>query len=130
MPREAITAGTSYIDAVELWREIRRELPSITADVVARTCSSTIEVASKGVSYAQVVRFDSTACNFGNSRLWILCPGCKRRVRILYLPSRGVHFLCRLCHDLTYESCNRSRVQRLYPRRLWVARKIWGDKIV
>lgn len=49
-----------------------------------------------------------TECNFGGKRPWFICPGmvngqaCRRRVAKLYLD--GSYFLCRHCHDLTYET--------------------------
>ena len=52
----------------------------------------------------QVVPFTSTDCTFGNWRVWFVCPerSCERRVGRLYLA--GKYFLCRHCHDLTYQS--------------------------
>jgi hypothetical protein len=52
----------------------------------------------------QVVHMDATGCRFGGVRWWFCCPKCRRRCTKLYLP-RGPVFLCRICHDLTYESC-------------------------
>jgi len=46
--------------------------------------------------------------NFGGSRFLFLCPGCIRRTAILYLPSGGIYFRCRICYRLTYRSCNDS----------------------
>ena len=49
-----------------------------------------------------------TDCNFGEKRPWFVCPGvvngraCYRRVAKLYL--KWGYFLCRHCHDLTYET--------------------------
>lgn len=54
------------------------------------------------------VPIDRTDCNFGGKRPWFICPGvfngraCKRRVVKLY--RRDGCFLCRHCHDLTYEA--------------------------
>jgi hypothetical protein len=50
------------------------------------------------------VYLDTTPCNFGGKRWWFLCPNCNRRRRILYLPPGATYFLCRICHNLTYES--------------------------
>jgi len=60
------------------------------------------------------VSITSTPCNYGGVRFWFICPGwkngiaCRRRCRKLYLPPRGHVFACRVCHDLTYESTQRS----------------------
>lgn len=50
------------------------------------------------------VQLSSTACHFGNTRAWFLCPakGCGRRVAKLYLSGRV--FACRHCHRLAYPS--------------------------
>jgi hypothetical protein len=58
------------------------------------------------ISYALPLSW--TACNFGGSRPWFVCPGvvngvsCSRRMAKLYL--KGRYFLCRACHDLAYSS--------------------------
>lgn len=55
---------------------------------------------------------DTTPCNFGEHRYWLICPGvvegkfCLRRVAVLYKPPNGEYFACRICHNLTYESRN------------------------
>lgn len=52
-----------------------------------------------------------TTPNYGGRRPWFRCPNqnCGRRVRILY---GGRYFLCRHCHDLTYESAQVGRHDR------------------
>jgi hypothetical protein len=58
------------------------------------------------------VSIRSTPCNYGGVRLWFLCPGwkngapCGRQCRKLYL--KGIVFACRICHELTYESTQKS----------------------
>lgn len=50
----------------------------------------------------------------GGQRWWFMCPGssatetCGRRAAKLYLPPGSLWFGCRLCHDLTYRSCQES----------------------
>ena len=123
MPREAIYGSTPYIDASDIWRDIKRNDPSMTADEVAREKSGVVRGAVNGVPIAQTILFDSTPCHFGGSRLWLLCPDCECRVRVLYCPTLGYRFLCRHCHNLTYRSCNRSRLERFYPSTsLWFSR--------
>lgn len=59
------------------------------------------------------VSITTTHCNYGGVRLWFICPGwkngiaCRRRCQKLYLP-RGHAFACRVCHELTYESTQKS----------------------
>ena len=123
MPREAIYGSTPYIDASDIWWGIKRKDPYVTAEEVAREKSGVVKGTVNGIPIAQTLLFDATPCRFGNSRLWIICPGCEQRVRILYRPTSSYRFLCRRCQDLTYETCNRSRKQRLYPLPLlWFKR--------
>jgi hypothetical protein len=61
--------------------------------------------------------FTLTPCNFGGNRRWFLCPGCNRRVAVIY---GGKYYRCRHCHSLTYSSQQESRPDRLMRK----ARKI------
>ena len=58
-----------------------------------------------------------TPCNYGGNRQWFLCPGCNRRVAVVY---GGKYYRCRHCHSLTYSSQQESRPDRLMRK----ARKI------
>ena len=53
---------------------------------------------------------DWTDCHLGGKRAWWLCPGCGKRVAILYLQATG--YRCRTCHNLTYRSSQESRFDR------------------
>ncbi len=46
--------------------------------------------------------------NFGGSRFLFKCPSCYARVAKLYLPNGALHFRCRGCYNLTYQSSNDS----------------------
>jgi len=52
--------------------------------------------------------------HFGGDRWWFRCPlvvngkPCQRRCGKLYLPPGSRYFGCRICHNLTYTSCNES----------------------
>jgi hypothetical protein len=50
----------------------------------------------------QRVALTTTACHYGGSRSWFLCPCCRHRVAKLYLAGHPATFACRRCHDLTY----------------------------
>lgn len=92
------------------WHRDGREISSIGVAVLRDAVELSYSVESEGriedVRYT--VPFSWTACNFGGKRPWFVCPGvvngryCGRRVAKLYLKRR--YFLCRHCHDLTYES--------------------------
>jgi len=53
---------------------------------------------------------------FGGFRLFFLCPGCGRQVVKLY--AKGPLFRCRICHNLTYWSCQDSHKFDLLNRYL------------
>jgi pyruvate-formate lyase-activating enzyme len=52
-----------------------------------------------------------TACNYGGTRAWFLCPamGCHKRVAVLY---GGSVFACRTCHNLNYRSQQESKLEQ------------------
>ena len=75
----------------------------------------------------QVVPFTSTDCTFGKWRVWFVCPGqdCGRRVGKLYLA--GKYFLCRHCHDLTYQSRLEDPAGRARLRAQRMRERLGGD---
>src|SRR5262245_35263958 len=59
---------------------------------------------------SQFIDLHSTTLHIGGVRWWFSCSGCGRRCAKLYLPRYSVSvFLCRICHDLTYASCQESK---------------------
>lgn len=62
---------------------------------------------AKGLgSVKESVKMESTRLASGGLRWWFRCPGCGKRVGILYC--RYALFRCRGCHELTYRSCQES----------------------
>lgn len=66
----------------------------------------------QGTAPVQVpVRMQTTEPGFGGRRWWFTCPlavngvACRRRAGKLHLPPGGRYFGCRVCHELTYRSC-------------------------
>jgi hypothetical protein len=57
------------------------------------------------------VSLETTPCYFGGFRNWFLCPGCSRRVAILYSTDS---FSCRKCTNATYASKNINRRSPFY----------------
>jgi hypothetical protein len=51
---------------------------------------------------SQTIYFDSTPCNFGGTRKWLICPRCSKRVGVL--SGYGKYFYCRHCYNLPYGS--------------------------
>jgi hypothetical protein len=66
-----------------------------------------------GQAIEEQVRLSQTHVHLGGHRSWFLCPGCDRRVGILY----GARlFRCRYCHDLRYASQRESTQFRAISR--------------
>ena len=70
------------------------------------------------------VALDRTACGFGGSRPWFLCPGCAERRAVLY--SVGGRFRCRGCHDLAYGSTREGAYERNRCRADELRRRLGG----
>ena len=60
--------------------------------------------------YDYQVSLVTTPCNLGGIRYWFACPSCYGRVGVIYLAPGGVHFMCRHCNNLSYNSRNESNV--------------------
>jgi len=54
----------------------------------------------------QEVDITSTIGNFGGFVYWFICPGCKKRVKKVYLFQDENIFICRHCHHLAYRTQN------------------------
>lgn len=60
-------------------------------------------------------RLAHAPCNYGGQRVYVTCPGCNHRRRVLYSVA-GV-FRCRACHDLAYTSTREEPADRARRRR-------------
>ena len=58
----------------------------------------------------ELIPLEWTPCNYGGKRPWMRCPGCGRRVAVLYGVS--VYFRCRHCYDLSYQTRQESFADR------------------
>jgi hypothetical protein len=59
------------------------------------------------------IRLTSYAPGFGGRRYFFVCPHCGRRMRTLHFKYGEI--ACRICHNLTYESCvENNRFNSLY----------------
>ncbi len=72
------------------------------------------------------IPLERTACHYGGSRPWFLCPGCGRRRAVLY--SVGGHFRCRACHDLAYSSTREEPWDGAMRRAETLRRKFGGQR--
>ena len=93
-------------------RRVRWWLSSGWVTLAFKTASA------QGDPVLQNVELTATPMPAGGSRWWWLCPGCRRRTEMLYLPSGVDALACRLCHGLKYSSqYPRGRGTRRRPRR-------------
>lgn len=82
-------------------------------DAVQLTYTVTDNATQQQTKHSYPVQLSRSACHFGGSRSWFVCPrvGCVRRVASLY--SVGGLFFCRHCHQLGYESQQVCAMDRL-----------------
>ncbi|WP_459922986.1 hypothetical protein [Desulfatiferula olefinivorans] len=73
--------------------------------------------------FKQQIDITYTDCHFGSQRPWFTCPHCGKRVAILYAGED--RFLCRVCSNITYASCNETPLERNF-RKLNKLREIIG----
>jgi len=74
------------------------------------------------------VIIDRTACGYGGSRAWFLCPVCFARRAILY--AAGGTFACRACHGLVYASQSDSELVAAQRRVEKAAERLEGPHMV
>ncbi len=66
-------------------------------------CKVELTISNKHI---QEVDITSTIGSFGGFVYWFICPGCKRRVKKIYLFQNENIFICRHCHHLAYRTQN------------------------
>jgi len=64
---------------------------------------------------------DWTACNYGGSRPWWLCPNCGKRVAVLW---SGSTYACRHCQQINYESTRTAESSKPFERADKVRRRL------
>jgi hypothetical protein len=97
----------------------------ITAQAdTALTLKYTSTIQGQMRDYAQRVELAYTACNFGQSRPWALCPRCRHRVAMLYM--RAGQFACRHCQRVSYASQSHDALGRSWVKQRKIEAKL-GD---
>ena len=64
---------------------------------------------------SQTIRLAHTACNYGKSRPWFVCPVCQRRAGVLYM--RAGRFACRLCQRVSYATQSGDLMDRMWRKQ-------------
>ena len=76
-------------------------------------------------SIQETLALDWTIPHLGGRRPWFLCPGCRRRVALLYLGHS--RFRCRVCLRLVHAVCHESRSDQLLRKAWKLRRRAAGD---
>lgn len=75
----------------------------------------------------EVITLERTPCHYGGARIWGHCPGCERRVAVLYSLHAG--FLCVRCNGLAYDSTLEEPFFRLHRRGVRITERLGGQPL-
>ncbi len=122
------------IDLADL-KKHRATLEEREGVVLKSACSALITLRYRGLRLRywargqgyldEVVPFAYTPTQFGGQRQWLVCPHCKRRVRVLYGGKRNL-FRCRKCYGLVYRSTHLAWHERADTQADKLALKLCG----
>jgi hypothetical protein len=103
--------------AIGLWQWRNTETGEKTSSIgyVGGGDHVQLRYTSNGKATNQRVLIESTACNYGGTRPWFICPIRGERVAMLYF--RAGRFACRLCQRLAYTSQSEDEVGRNWRRQ-------------
>ena len=88
-----------------------------------------IHIELQNQTVPQNIRVSWTWCNFGDSRPWMHCPFCERRVARLFKGLSG--YYCRsCCGNPVYESQRRSKKARSYLQAYRLRQRLGGSRPV
>lgn len=71
---------------------------------------------------SQTIRLAHTACNYGKSRPWFVCPVCQRRAGVLYM--RAGRFACRCCQPIAYSSQSCDALDRMWRKQASIEKRL------
>lgn len=74
------------------------------------------------VTVRELVILAERRCHLGGSRPMFVCPGCDSQVFLLY--ATGLHYRCRRCVKLAYESQSETKQQRIMRRGNYLVRRL------
>ena len=66
-----------------------------------------------------------TTCNYGGERPWWRCPGCGKRVAVVY--GAGKHFACRHCYQLVHASSRETHSDRELRKAQNIRQRLGGS---
>jgi hypothetical protein len=111
-----------------VWSREGQELASIMGRTEANRIILTYKTQREGGDWLDVchaVWLARIDCNYGGQRLYFLCPGCGRRISVLY--SSDSVFACRKCLRLNYACQRQRKADRCWRRAHKLRLRIGGD---
>lgn len=70
----------------------------------------------------QTIRLAHTACGFGSTRPWFVCPLCQRRAGLLFM--RWGRFACRHCQRVAYSSQSDDELDGLWRKQATLEKRL------
>lgn len=93
------------------------EAPDIAAVLPADKAEGQVIIEIEGIG-KQAVKIVSTRSNLQGFIRWVICSGCGKRVKKLYMQVGSAAFLCRVCSGLEYKTqYNRAYRKIKYERK-------------
>jgi hypothetical protein len=118
--RRLLTAGSSFS-----WTWSRHGEPVGTIGVrVPHTSIVHLDYCRNGDPRHDAIDISRSPCAYGGTRPWFTCPGCRRRVAIVYL---GTATGCRQCLRLKYPSQSEDSLDRSWRRTSRIIQKLGRD---
>lgn len=71
---------------------------------------------------SQPIRLAHTACHYGNTRPWFVCPLCQRRAGLLFM--RWGRFACRHCQRVAYSSQSDDGLDGMWRKQAKIERRL------
>jgi len=99
------------------WQWTNAETGELRASISYRVCAGavTLDYAIDGRPCSQNIPLRYTACTYGGTRPWFICPVRGERVAVLYL--RAGRFACRQCQRVAYASQSADAIDRVWRRQ-------------
>lgn len=74
---------------------------------------------------SQTIHLAHSACNFGGSRAWFVCPVCHERAGVLFM--RAGRFACRQCQRVAYSSQSDDALDRTWRKQYKLEARLGDD---
>ncbi|WP_374433548.1 hypothetical protein [Inhella sp.] len=103
------------------WQREGKRVGEVGLEMIGNALHLRFAVNGRNASHSIGLTF--TACPFGGERPWFACPGCCRRVAVVYLRGAGP-FRCRQCNQLAYASQSMDAMDRAWKKQQRIERKL------